>query len=149
TLEEDGSLDQLAAQIENDPEGLWLALQGLSAIEPEIRAQIIGGLAQVVEAPGPNLIEFLRLLNYAHEPATRAAALDALAGVPLDDDDPKLVAAWASLAADPPDPEVSERARRWLGRHDRGVLARPSSSQATSLQTTPRLVRSLVTAIDG
>ena len=80
-LAEDGSLDQLAAQIEDDPEGLCLALQGLAAVEPEVRAEIIAGLGQLAPEPGPNLTEFLRLLSFAHDPATRTAARDALAGV--------------------------------------------------------------------
>src|SRR5580693_1494608 len=82
TLEDDSSLEQLAAQIEDDPEGLWLALQGLAAVEPEVRAEIIAGLGQLADEPGPNLIEFLRALSFAHDPPTRTAALAALAGVP-------------------------------------------------------------------
>ena len=55
---EDSSLDQLAAQIEDEPEGIALALQGLAAVEPEIRAEIIAGLASSRQEPGPNLTEF-------------------------------------------------------------------------------------------
>jgi hypothetical protein len=105
TFEEDSSLEQLAAQIEDDAEGLSLALHGLAAVEPEIRAQIITGLAAGAQPPGPNLLEFLRLLSFAHDPATRTAALGALARVPV----------------------VSP------------LLIRPE----------PRLVHSLVTALDG
>jgi len=105
TLEDDSSLEQLAAQIEDDPEGLWLALQGLAAVEPEVRAEIITGLGQLAHEPGPNLIEFLRALSFAHDPATRTAALATLAGV---------------RSAPPP-------------------LSRP----------VPRLLHSLVTALDG
>ena len=105
TLEDDNSLEQLAAQIEDDPEGLWLALQGLAAVEPEVRAEIIAGLGQLAHEPGPNLIEFLRSLSFAHDPATRTAALATLAGV---------------RSAPPP-------------------LSRP----------VPRLLHSLVTALDG
>jgi hypothetical protein len=78
-LAEDTSLEQLAAQIEEDPEGMALALQGLAAIEPEVRTEIIGGLSQLGPEPGPHMREFFRLLSYAHEPATRGAALGALA----------------------------------------------------------------------
>jgi hypothetical protein len=104
-LEEDDSLEQLAAQIEDDPEGMALALQGLAAIEPEVRAEIIGGLSQLGREPGPQMLEFLRLLSFAHEPATRAAALGALGGL----------------------------------RTTRLPAARPA----------PRLLHSLVTALDG
>jgi hypothetical protein len=105
TLAEDSSLEQLAAQIEEDPEGMALALQGLAAIEPEVRAEIIGGLARLAPQPGPQMHEFLRLLSFAHEPATRAAALGALA--------------------------------------DLGSTALPAHRPA------PRLLHSLVTALDG
>jgi hypothetical protein len=78
-LAEDSSLEQLAAQIEEDPDGMALALQGLAAIEPEVRTEIIGGLSRLVPQPGPQMHEFFRLLSFAHEPATRTAALGALA----------------------------------------------------------------------
>jgi hypothetical protein len=137
-LDEAGSLDQLAEQLEEDPEGTWLALQGLAAIEPEIRPEIVAGLAR---APmGPGLIGFLRLLGFAHDPATRTAALDALASGSRDD--PELVAAWASIAADHPLADVSARARAWLG-------DRAGSALATQARSEPRPLRGLVSALDG
>ncbi len=123
-IDEDATLDQLADQLEGDPEGTWLALQGLGAVEPDVRPQIVAGLAR---APlGPGLIEFLRLLSFAHDPATRAAALDALDRPGGDDAD--LIAAWASIAAEHPVAEVSARARAWLG--DRAGAAVASWSAA-------------------
>src|SRR5438309_1506171 len=44
-IDDEGSLDQLAEQLEDDPDGAWVALQGLGAVEPEVRAQIVSGLA--------------------------------------------------------------------------------------------------------
>jgi hypothetical protein len=87
-LDEEGSLTQLATQIEDEPEGIWLALQGLGAIEPPVRVQIIAGLVQTQAGGrlGPNLVEFLRLLSFAHDPDTRAAARAALGDIPLDHD---------------------------------------------------------------
>ena len=73
---DEGSLDDLARQLEEEPDGSWLALQGLGAVEPEVRAEIIAGLAD--QGGGAGLIEFLRLLSFAHDPATRSAAFDAL-----------------------------------------------------------------------
>jgi hypothetical protein len=142
TLDEDESLDQLAEQLETDPDGTWLALQGLAGVEPELRPEIISGLAAV--PLGPGLIEFLRLLSFAHQADTRAAALDALSRPDVDEDeDPRLRRAWAAIAADHPDPETTARARRRLGSEadadDEGGPGRP----------VPRLARTLVTALDG
>jgi hypothetical protein len=164
TLDDEGSLSQLAAQIEDDPEGFRLALQGLGAVEPPIRAQIIAGLLPPGNRPGPNLIEFFRLLSFTHDADTRAAALDALAqaGDAPTGDHPDLINAWARIAADHPDPAVTERARRWLapypqyrtpplatGKPD-GAFQAPNPNpgrRGEFLSIQP--VRSLVTPIDG
>src|SRR6202034_4319433 len=86
TLESaDDALETLVSQLEEEPEGSWVALQGLGAVEPEVRAEIIEGLARFPTSPG--LVNFLRLLAFAHDPTTRLAALDALAGrAELDDE---------------------------------------------------------------
>ena len=141
-LDEGGSLEQLAEQLEREPGEAWLALQGLGAVEPEVRAEIVTGLADV--PLGPGVVNFLRLLVYAHDPATRAAALDALEGGRRDD--PVLTLAWSSIAETPPAPEVAERARRWLGSSTALAVAAGGRGPA---QTSPRLLRSLVTAVDG
>ncbi len=159
--EGDVSLAELADQIEHDPEGLWLALQGLAAVEPEVRAEIIAGLADL-EA-GPNLIAFLRLLVYSHEPGSRATALDALAGREGGPDPHHLdrAAAWNTIAADHPDPDVVTRARSWLNRHGTPPSMTPASlsnalamawprAELVGRETEgPRILGTLVTAIDG
>ena len=143
-LDEEGSLEQLAEQLEGDPEGTWLALQGLGAVEPEIRPQIIEGLA--LGPIGPGLAEFLRLLCFAHDPPTRAAALDALSQ-PSENHE-HLVAVWESLAADHPDAEVVARAEDWLA--GRSKVDVPAVVEAPSaIQTASSIVRSLVTGLDG
>jgi hypothetical protein len=130
-----GSLELLVAQIEADPDDAWVALQGLGAVEPEIRAQIVAELGR--QPLGPGLIAFLRILAFAHEPGTRSAALAALTAGPVAE--PLLGAAWVEIAADHPDPDVVARAHRWLG--GRGDSApRPLA---------PRIVTSLITAVDG
>jgi hypothetical protein len=141
SLDDEGSLDQLASQIEDDPEGLWLALQGLAVVEPDVRAEIIRGLSELRQ--GPNVLEFLRLLCFAHDAPTRNAALAALGDA--DRDDPQVVAAWATIAADHPDRGASARARDWLGRPDRGT----AGPLAIVPRESPRAVHSLVTPIDG
>lgn len=137
--QEEASLAVLAAQLEEDPDEAWVALQGLGAVEPEVRAQIVAGLGR--QPPGPGLVAFLRILTFAHDPATRAAALAALAAAP--GDDPCVTAAWAAIAADHPDPAVVAGARRRLGgRGDPG-------GRAIALRRGPTIVASLVTALDG
>jgi hypothetical protein len=148
TLDEDGSLEQLIEQLEEDPEGTWLALHALGAVEPDVRAAIVAGLAQAAappRVPGPGLIEFFRLLSFAHDPATRTAALAALSS--LRRDDPLVRAAWASIAADHVDPAVAATARGWWGVETEAatVLARRVGAGSEA----PRVVRSLVTALDG
>lgn len=142
SLSDAGSIEELAAQIEADRDGVWLALQGMSTIEPEVRAQIIAELAG--RTLGPGLIELLRLLAHAHEPVTRSAALDAL-GNRQGRSEPALIHAWTALATDHPDPEVAARASRWLG-------TPPSEAMATGLaqqRRGPHIIRSLITALDG
>jgi hypothetical protein len=141
TIDDDQSLAELIEQLEGDSEGIWLALQGLGAIEPEVRGQIIEGIGEL--PLGPGLIEFLRLLSFSHDPLTRTAALAALDRPP--DDSPGLVAAWAAIAADHPEPAIAERARGWLGREaDRAIEACAGPDRLA-----PQLVRSLITVVDG
>jgi hypothetical protein len=143
TLESDeDALETLVAQLEEEPEGSWVALQGLGAIEPEVRSPIIEGLAN---APtGPGLVSFLRLLSFAHEPTTRLAALDALASRAGFDDEHRL--AWAEIAHDHPDPLVRQRALRLLGPDAESSIAEALDRPG---RPNPRIVRNLVTALDG
>ncbi|MBX6312189.1 MAG: hypothetical protein IRY99_04615, partial [Isosphaeraceae bacterium] len=81
------------------------------------------------------------LLAYTHDEATRSAALEALAAHPVAD--PLVAAAWASLAADHPDPKVAERAQRALGQ------AKMALAPIDTNRGAPRITRSLVTSLDG
>ncbi|WP_435016873.1 hypothetical protein TA3x_004454 [Tundrisphaera sp. TA3] len=142
TIDADGSLEDLSDHLDDEPEGSWVALQALGAVEPEVAEEIVAGLA---DAPGgPGLVSFLRILAFAHEPRIRHAAISALAARPDDDDDHR--AAWAEIAHDHPDPSIRERAARRLG-PDAGAevaraLARPERAR-------PHRTGCLVTALDG
>ncbi len=140
--------DSLAAQLEEEPEGSWVALEGLGAIDLETRREIIASLA---DAPtGPGLVAFLRLLAYAHDDSTRAAALEALFDPRRDDDDHRR--AWAELALDHFDPKVQDRARRSLaigGWSDAEIEATIASAADSPMYPHPELVGSLVTPVDG
>ena len=141
TLDGEGSIEELIEQIEGDPDGLWMALQGLNAIEPEIRPRIIESL---VERPlGPGMTEFLRLLAYASDTATRTAALDALATAPSELT--SVLDVWRDLSTHHEDTEVAAIAARRL------ELARPLASQAGELVVIdrPTVVASSITSIDA
>ena len=137
----------LAEQLEEEPAGSWVALEGLGAIDPATRTEIIASQA---DAPaGPGLVSFLRLLAFAHDDATRLAALDVLLGPARDDDDHRR--AWAEVAADHFDPKVRDRARRRLAvdRPDVDVEDYIRATTAPAARPDPELVGSLVTAVDG
>jgi hypothetical protein len=140
SLEEDDSLGTLVEQLEEEPEGSWVALQGLGSVEPEVRAEIIEGLADF--PTGPGLVAFLRLLAFAHDPETRRAALEALAGR----DDPEHRSAWGGIAHDHPIAEVRELARRRLGK---GAEAAIAGALSGSSRARPEPVGDLVTGVDG
>lgn len=136
-IDGDASLEALAEQLEDEADGPWLALQGLSAVEHDVRTEIIAGLADL--PGGPGLVEFLRLLTFAHDPSTRWAALDALEDRPRDD--PAVIAAWRSIALTHPDPGVAENA---LER-----IADQTAGTDLAVAEPPKVVRSLVTGVDG
>lgn len=142
SIDADGSLEDLADHLEDEPEGSWVALQALGAVEPEVAEEIVSGLADA--SGGPGLFSFLRILAFAHEPRVREASLAALASRAEDDAEHR--AAWAEIAHDHPDPAIRERAVRRLGPNAiaavADVLANPSRAHPSRLDC-------LVTALDG
>ncbi|QDV38467.1 hypothetical protein [Tautonia plasticadhaerens] len=144
---DDASLEGLIEQIEEEPEDVWIPLQGLAEIEPEVRAEIVAELG-TGGAIGPGTVELLRLLCYSSEPGLRRSALESLESAgpvapdELGEPDHRL-AAWLDLGAHHPDPEVASRARRNLGGRTRTERSLPARRSA------PRIVSSLVTGLDG
>jgi hypothetical protein len=136
------SLGELAEQIEGDPDGVWIALEGLGSVEPEVRVEIVAGLAD--QPTGPGLVTFLRHLAFGRDAATRDAALDALED--RDDSDASLLEAWSLIATRHDDPAVVERARRWLGRHGAGEGELAAGLPARAER--PGVSWSLVTSLD-
>lgn len=146
--DDDASLEGLIDQIEEEPEDVWFALQGLAEIEPEVRAEIVAELGRggVI---GPGTAEVLRLLSYAHEPSLRQSAIEALESAGQfdnEDSDGEEVShqcVWIDLATHHPDPEVAARARRWLGGR------RGPSRGLPAVRSSPTIVASLVSGLDG
>ncbi|WZO99567.1 hypothetical protein EP7_001174 [Isosphaeraceae bacterium EP7] len=134
--EDGGSIELLASQLEDEPGELWVALHGLGAVEPAMRAEILKGLA--ARPAGPGLIEFLRLLTFSHEPETRDAAMDALAA--FDESSPDVARAWTNIAHHHPDKAV--RVLAHSHRH-------PGSSVEETIPAVRRPERCLVTGMDG
>ncbi len=131
-LGDEDVVGDLVDQIEGDPDGVWLALQGLGAIEREIRPSIIDGLARAEFGPG--LVEFLRLLAYAHDPLTRTSALELLTNARAGVAD-----ALRDLSENHPDPQIMARLRHQIGAPPR-TGAPPDA---------PRIIRSVVSAVDA
>ncbi len=73
---ENSTLREIAEQLERDPQECWQALEGLAAVELEVRVSIIGELSRHRSRPG--IAALLRLLSTARDPATRTAARSAL-----------------------------------------------------------------------
>ncbi len=142
-LDDDGSIEELVEQIENDPDGIWLALQGLAAVEAEVRPQIIAGLAS--GKVGPGVIEFFRLLSYSDDHGSRSAALESLSRTPPGS---KVSSAWEDLSVHHAEPGVRETAIRWLAKPATKLAVQKSRSPSIAVSS-PRIQRSLVTAIDG
>ena len=140
SLDDEGSIEDLVEQIEEDPEGLWLAVQGLAAVEPEVRVEIVRGLSQ--GDAGLGVVEFLRLLAYSHDPKTRDAALEGLVGQSLRAG-LGLREVWEDLARHHPDQQVSVASRN---RFEESGLREEPRALARVL---PTLERSLVSGMDG
>ncbi len=134
-------IEDLAEQLESDPGAVWVPLQALGRIEPDVRAGIVAGLAG--GPMGPGTAEFLRVLAFAHDPLTRDAALKALVVQPDSNED--VARAWLGIAAHHPDAEVTARARRWLG----GKAERRQGPAALATRSVPTLRGCLVTDVDG
>jgi hypothetical protein len=133
-IEEDDTVSvELAEAIDAEPDGVWLALQGLDTVEPEVRPSLVAELG--FEAAGPGVVEFLRLLVHAQDDATRRAALEALSRIPRS----RTAGAWARLAAEHPDPAIADLARLRGGNRD----------SETPEREAPRLRQCRVTSLDA
>ena len=134
------SLEELAAQLEQDPGECRRACEGLESVDVETRVSIIEGLAGI--SAGAGVISLLQLLAASESAATREAAL-AVQKI-LDGREDSVLRA-SSVEAEPwDDPGAG---------HAQGVLdvALDSSREIVLVgdHARPRLVNCLVTAVDG
>ena len=134
-------LGEIVARLEEDPDECWPAIESLAAVDGEVRVQIIAALAEYSARPGVRAL--LRLLGSARDPAMRSAARHALAGEegfasgsePDSRDDVRSGVAAATEGATALPPALMRR-----DGPDLAAISRPSAG---------RIVRSLVTALDG
>jgi hypothetical protein len=134
------SLEELAAQLEQDPGECRRACEGLESVDVETRVSIIEGLAGI--SAGAGVISLLQLLAASESAETREAAL-AVQKI-LDGREDSVLRA-SSVEAEPwDDPGAG---------HAQGVLdvALDSSREIVLAgdHARPRLVNCLVTAVDG
>ena len=134
------SLEELAAQLEQDTGECRRACEGLESVDVETRVSIIEGLAGI--SAGAGVISLLQLLAASESAETREAAL---AVQKILDGRADSVLRACSVEAEPwDDPGAG---------HARGVLdvALDSSREIVLVgdHARPRLVNCLVTAVDG
>ncbi len=147
---EDASLEALIEQIEEDPTELWIALEGLASIEPQVRLEIVAELGLHHEPLGPGTAELLRLLAFAHDRDLQRTALQVLSGEGGADGlasrsfDPHRHQAWETIARSHPDPLVVSEAFRWLG----SDLERLRGIEAP-IHRNVSMEESVVTGVDG
>ena len=137
----DAVASELAEQLEDGPDAVWVALQALGPIPAAERAGLLAGLATNGTA-GPGTVEFLRAIALGSEPlSARAAAaiLDGLDGPPAG-----VLEARTLLAARHPDlwPPQSALA---LALEDRS----PTPTDGPARRPAFEVVRSLATGVDG
>lgn len=137
----EATVGALVEQLEDSPEDVWFALQGLGAIESDVRAEIVGELGDYPLNAG--LVELLRLLAYSDDEATRRAALDSLRVEQVVERVERVrVSAWRDLSSHHPDPSVAALSRSVAGLD----ALEPRTPRATAL---PELRTAVVGGLDG
>jgi hypothetical protein len=135
-----GSLREIAQRLESDPHECWHALEGLAAVELEVRLAIIDELSRHPLTPGARTL--LRLISTSRDRATRTAARVALLkGAGKSSGDIELDAWSASVEASDPGGALGCAVGARSERFDDSALA--SGSWVT------RLSCCLATPVDG
>lgn len=141
----DAWLGEIVARLEEDPDQCWPALESLQSIDADVRAAIIAALAAHRGRPGVRAL--LDLLGESPEPATRASARRALGLIDADCEENATESTggttWSEhsgleMSAAGGDPAWADVPRRL----DAGAGAPANHASG-------RIIRSLVTAVDG
>jgi hypothetical protein len=136
-----GWLGEIVARLEDDPDECWPALESLAAVDGEVRVRIVAALAEYRERPGVRIL--LRLLGSARDPLLQAAARLALSDEEVAPDGG---GGGGGIEGHPGAPAPIGRTATWpaawIGRSEAGLAVDPGRSAG-------RIVRSLVTALDG
>ena len=130
-------LEEIAVQLEHNPDECWQAIESLAQVEPEVRLSIIDELYAF--GPRPGAAKLLRLLSSTRDPVTRLAAQEALGRI----DRPTsglLELAETSRSADVKTP---------IGTYHAPAQDRPSLLLPRCQESGPRLASCLVTPVDG
>jgi hypothetical protein len=130
-------LEEIALQLENNPDECWQAIESLAQVEPDVRLSIIDELCALGPRPGAG--KLLRLLSSTRDPVTRGAAQRALGLI----DRP--ASSLLELAEASSSAEVKSLSRR----HQALGLDRPSLSLGRRQGSWPGLASCLVTPVDG
>jgi hypothetical protein len=134
-------LEEIVARLEADPDECWPAFESLSAVDDETRSEVIAALAAYRDRPG--IRDLLGLLGSARDPAVRTTGAGALPGH-----------RDSRLNGQPhgADHDGSAGSARSQGGASLPVVpADRGSGHLTGERNPPasRIVRSLVTAVDG
>lgn len=78
------SVEDWASTLQDDPDGVWVALHGLAMVEPEVRPSIVSSLVGVPLNPG--LVEFLEVLAEGPDLELGRAAREVLEAAPSRED---------------------------------------------------------------
>jgi hypothetical protein len=130
-------LEEIALQLEKNPDECWQAIESLEQVEPEVRLSIIDELRAL--GPRPGAAKLLRLLSSTRDSVTRSAAQSALERI----DRP------ASSLLDFAEASSSAEVKSTTGRHQALGHDRPFLSIARCQGSGPRLASCLVTPVDG
>lgn len=151
-VEEGGDLvARLVEQIDDEPDGKWLALRLLEDLDSDERGELLRELVE--RFPTPGALDLLRLSMFSADADTVAAARDALESIP--DDIPGLRAVWLGLHTEHWDEGIVRLAESRLRRDHHPpemILRRDESNVATGRESPlrePEFVDGGVTSING
>jgi len=126
---------ELSEQIESDPAAVWMTLQSLEEMEPEVQSSILQELAR--QQPGVRVIELLQCAARSLNPRLSQSALMALAEIPTEVGLP---------TSEPRAADGLERAKAAVRNSDQKASL---DREIQTTRNTSRVISSLVTTLDS